>query len=111
MIERIVPVVPVTKIETTVELLSKVGFSLNWMHEPEGAPVRYASIVDGEGHELHLSESRGDGSGPVVVFFWVSDVDALAAAAGTTAEDQTWDTREFWLADDRGNSFRFGKRL
>ena len=110
MIERIVPVVSVNKIENTVELLAKVGFSLNWVHAPNES-TRYASITDENGHELHLSESRGDGSGTVVVYFWVDDIDALAAAAGTTAEDQTWGTREFWLADERGNSFRFGKRL
>ena len=111
MIKNIVPVVPVSKIEPTLELLAKVGFKHNWTHDPNGAGLRYASAGDDAGNELHLSESRGDGTGPVVVYFWSDDVDALAGQAGTTAEDQTWHTREFWLKDADGNSFRFGQRL
>lgn len=111
MIKTIVPVVPVTKIEPTIELLEKVGFKLNWVHDPAGANVRYASVGDEAGHELHLSESRGDGIGPVVVYFWTDSIDQLADKAGATAEDQTWHTREFWLKDADGNSFRFGQRL
>ena len=111
MIKTIVPVVPVSKIEPTLELLAKVGFKHNWTHDPNGAGLRYASASDDAGNELHLSESRGDGTGPVVVYFWTDNVDELAELAGTTAEDQTWHTREFWLKDDDGNSFRFGQRL
>ncbi|MFM1795549.1 MAG: hypothetical protein RLZZ340_226 [Actinomycetota bacterium] len=111
MIKTIVPVVPVSKIEPTLELLAKVGFKHNWTHDPNGAGLRYASASDEAGNELHLSESRGDGTGPVVVYFWTDAVDVLAEQAGTTAEDQTWHTREFWLKDTDGNSFRFGQRL
>ena len=111
MIKTIVPVVPVTKLEPTIELLAKVGFTQNWVHDPNGGKLRYASLVDQNGHELHLSESRGDGIGPVVVYFWTEGIDELAERAGTTAQDQTWDTREFWLRDPDGNSFRFGQRL
>jgi hypothetical protein len=111
MIKSVVPVVPVTKIEPTVELLTKVGFQLNWIHDPAGNGIRYCSISDPNGHELHLSESRGDGTGPIVVYFWTDTIDELAAKAGTQAEDQTWHTREFWLKDADGNSFRFGQRL
>ena len=111
MIKTVVPVVPVTKLEPTIELLAKVGFSQNWVHDPNGGQLRYASLVDQNGHELHLSESRGDGIGPVVVYFWTDSIDELAELAGTTAQDQTWATREFWLKDKDGNSFRFGQRL
>ena len=111
MIKTIVPVVPVTQIEPSVEVLAKVGFELNWTHDPAGSGVRYASVGHPDGHELHLSESRGDGIGPVVVYFWTDSIDQLAEQAGTTAEDQTWQTREFWLRDPDGNTFRFGQRL
>jgi hypothetical protein len=111
MIKTVVPVVPVTKLEPTIEVLAKVGFAQNWVHDPNGGKLRYASLVDQNGHELHLSESRGDGIGPVVVYFWTDSIDELAELAGTTAQDQTWDTREFWLKDKDGNSFRFGQRL
>ncbi len=111
MIKSVVSVVPVTKIEPTVELLAKVGFTQNWVHDPNGGGLRYASISDQNGHELHLSESRGDGIGPIVVYFWTDSIDQLAELAGTTAQDQTWQTREFWLSDPDGNTFRFGQRL
>lgn len=111
MIESIVAVVPVSKLEPTVELLEKVGFKLNWVHDPIGDKLRYASLSDQSGHELHLSESRGDGIGPVVVYFWTDSIDTLADLAGTTAQDQTWHTREFWLRDPDANTFRFGQRL
>ena len=111
MIKSIVAVVPVTRIEPTVTVLEKVGFKLNWVHNPGNSDLRYASVTDQSGHELHLSESRGDGIGPVVVYFWTDHIDALAAQAGETAQDQTWQTREFWLRDPDGNTFRFGQRL
>jgi hypothetical protein len=111
MIKSVVSVVPVTKIEPTIELLAKVGFAHNWTHDPNDGGLRYSSLLHPAGHELHLSESRGDGTGPVVVYFWTDSVDELAQQAGTSAEDQTWQTREFWLKDPDGNSFRFGQRL
>lgn len=111
MIKTIVPVVPVTRIEPTIAVLEKVGFSLNWVHNPGPSNLRYASVGHPDGHELHLSESRGDGTGPVVVYFWTDSIDDLATLAGETAEDQTWQTREFWLKDADGNTFRFGQRL
>jgi hypothetical protein len=46
-----------------------------------------------------------------VVYFWTDSIDQLAELAGTTAQDQTWQTREFWLRDPDGNTFRFGQRL
>lgn len=110
MIIGISPVVPVDKLEDTIELLSPLGFKVNWIHTPGPQPMRYASLVDESGnHEIHLSESRGDGPGSVVIYVWAKDIDALAAKAGTTAEDQSWGTREFWIRDKFGNTFRFGQ--
>ena len=110
MIVNISPVVPVDKLEDTIDLLAPLGFKVSWIHTPGAEPLRYASVVDETGdHEIHLSESRGDGAGPLVVYFWVRDIDALAARAGTTAEDQSWGTREFWIRDKFGNTFRFGE--
>ena len=107
MIKNAVPVVPVTKLEPTIAILEPLGLKTNWIHDP-GGNLRYASLGDGA-FEIHLSESCGDGTGPVVVYLWVDDIDALAALAGATAEDQTWGTREFWLKDAYGNTFRFGQ--
>ncbi len=111
MIQRVVPVVPVRALKTIFETLKPVGFIEQWVHDP-GQGLKYASLIEPEsGLELHASESRGDGHGPIVVYFYVDDIDALAARVGVTAEDQTWGTREFWLRDDDGNTYRFGMFL
>ena len=109
MIKSSVPVIPVTKLEPTIELLAPLGFKTEWIHDP-GGNLRYASLTI-DGVEIHLSESRGDGTGPVVCYFWSDSIDELAALAGEPAADQTWGTREFWLRDANGNTFRFGQRL
>jgi uncharacterized glyoxalase superfamily protein PhnB len=109
MIKAAVPIVPVSKLEPTIALLEGVGFKVNWIHDP-GGNLRYASLSIGN-VEVHLSESRGDGVGPVACYFWSDDVDSLANLVGVSAENQTWGTREFWLRDADGNSFRFGQRL
>ena len=110
VIEQVVAVVPVSKISVAEEILSKVGFSMSWHHNP-GQNLMYAEFTHPDGISVHASESRGDGIGPVVVYFRVSNVDELAALAGATAEDQTWGTREFWLRDADGNAYRFGQYL
>lgn len=108
MINQVVPVIPVSKIQVAQETLAKVGFELAWQHNP-GQDLMYAEFAHPDGITVHASESRGDGHGPVVVYFRVSNVDELAAQAGTAAEDQTWHMREFWLRDSDGNAYRFGQ--
>lgn len=110
MIENVVPVIPVSKIAVAQETLGRVGFTLAWQHNP-GQDLMYAEFQHPDGIMVHASESRGDGIGPVVVYFRVTDVDALAAQAGETAADQTWMMREFWLRDTDGNSYRFGQPI
>ena len=110
VIEQAVPVIPVSKISVAEETLSKVGFELAWQHNP-GQNLMYAEFTHPDGISVHASESRGDGVGPVVVYFRVNNIDELAEKAAVTAEDQTWGTREFWLRDADGNTYRFGQYL
>ena len=110
MIEQVVPVVPVSKIAVAEETLARVGFKKAWQHDP-GQELMYAEFTHPDGISVHASESRGDGIGPVVVYFRVSNVDALAQQADETAADQTWHMREFWLRDADGNAYRFGQPI
>ena len=110
MISSVVPVVPVTKIKNLEDTLGVLGFKQVWAHDP-GQSLMYAEYQNEQGIALHASESRGDGVGPVVVYFRVSNVNELAARAGTVAEDQTWHMREFWLRDADGNTYRFGQPI
>lgn len=112
MINSAVPVIPVSKLEVAEAALSRVGFIKDWEHSPVAGGPKYAAFTHGQQRiEVHASESRGDGTGPVVVYFRVDDVDALADLAGERAEDQTWGTREFWIRDTDGNAYRFGQTL
>ena len=110
MIEEVVPVVPVSAIAVAEAVLVRVGFSLAWQHNP-GKNLMYAEFQHPDGIAVHASESRGDGVGPVVVYFRVTGVDALASQAGVEAEDQSWGMREFWLRDADGNTYRFGQPI
>lgn len=110
MIESVIPVVPVSEVSVIKNTLEPLGFSLAWQHNP-GQNLMYAEFVHPDGIALHASESRGDGIGPVVVYFRVTNVDELAAKASTVAEDQTWGMREFWLRDTDGNTYRFGQPI
>ena len=110
MIQSVIPVIPVSKLAVIERVLGPLGFELAWSHNP-GQNLMYAEYQHPDGFALHASESRGDGRGPVVVYFRVTNVDELASMAGTTAEDQTWQMREFWLRDTDGNTYRFGQPL
>ena len=110
MILDAIPVVPVSKLSVVANALTRLGFELAWSHNP-GENLAYGEFVHPDGIALHASESRGDGTGPVVVYFKVDNVDELAALAGVEAADQTWHTREFWLRDSDGNSYRFGQPI
>ena len=110
MIIAAIPVIPVSKLAVAEETLSKVGFKLAWSHDP-GQGLMYGEFQHPDGAALHASESRGDGTGPVVVYFQVNNIDELAAQAGVTAEDQPWHMREFWLRDTDGNAYRFGQPI
>jgi hypothetical protein len=53
MIKSAIPVIPVTKLEPTIELLAPLGFKTEWIHDP-GGNLRYASLsIDVV--EIHLS--------------------------------------------------------
>jgi hypothetical protein len=110
MIISAIPVVPVSKLSVAEEALAKVGFKLAWSHNP-GQDLMYGEFQHPDGAAVHASESRGDGIGPVVVYFQVDNIDELATQAGTVAEDQTWHMREFWLRDSDGNAYRFGQPI
>ncbi len=56
---------------------------------------------------LHLSEHEGDARPETLVYFYVDDVDAIAAEFGAPVEIQPW-AREIELTDPDGNRLRIG---
>jgi len=56
---------------------------------------------------LHLSEHRGDARPDTLVYFYVDDVDAIAAEFDVEVTEQPW-AREVQLTDPDGNRLRIG---
>ena len=110
MIKSAVAIVPVSKLSVVSEALGSLGFSLAWEHDP-GKGELYGEFTHPDGISFHASESRGDGTGPVCIYFYVEDIDSLAASAGLSAEDMPWFMREFHVVDADGNQYRFGQAL
>jgi hypothetical protein len=56
---------------------------------------------------LHLSEHSGDAPDDSLVYFYVQDVDVIAAEFAVDPVDQPW-AREIELTDPDGNRLRIG---
>lgn len=66
-------------------------------------------FLERSGVHLHLSEHTGDARPGTLVYFWVDDVDAVAAEFGVPVEEQPW-AREIELTDPDGNRLRVATR-
>ena len=71
-----------------------------------GLPL-YVGLVRDDAR-VHLSEHTGDARPHTLIYLWVPDVDAAAAACGVTAiHDNEWG-RDFEVRDPDGNRIRVG---
>lgn len=102
-----VPVLRVADAPRSVAWYSRLGFTQEFEHRfAPGLPL-YVGIVRG-GAWLHLSEHLGDARPDTLVYLYVPDVDAMAAACGVThIEDNPW-ARDFEVTDPDGNRIRIG---
>ena len=66
-------------------------------------------FLERNGVSLHLSEHTGDARPGTLVYFWVDDVDAIAAEFGVSVNAEPW-AREIELTDPDGNHLRVGTR-
>ena len=64
-------------------------------------------FLERDGVRLHLSEHTGDANPGALVYFYVDDVDAIAAEFDMAIEEQPW-AREIELTDPDGNRLRVG---
>lgn len=108
MAEQLVPIFRVTDALETAKWYARLGFELEGEHRfAPGMPV-YAFLRRGE-ILLHLSEHAGDARPNSLVYFYVDDVDAVAAEFGVEVVNQPW-CREVPLTDPDGNRLRVGTR-
>jgi catechol 2,3-dioxygenase-like lactoylglutathione lyase family enzyme len=101
-----VPVFRVADGEAAAAWYERLGFSVEGVHRFEPDLPRYMYLRRGN-VRLHLSEHEGDARPETLVYFYVDDVDAIAAEFGATVEVQPW-AREIELTDPDGNRLRIG---
>ncbi len=99
-----IPIFRVVDATKAAEWYSRLGFTVTGEHRfAPGMPLYM--FLERNGVELHLSEHTGDARPGTLVYFWVDDVDAVAAEFGVEVETQPW-AREVKLMDPDGNRLR-----
>ena len=84
----------------------RLGFAVVGEHRfADGLPL-YLFLRRGDIY-LHLSEHEGDARPGTLVYFYVDDVDAIAAEFAVPVTTQPW-AREIELTDPDGNRLRIG---
>ena len=104
MTEELVPVFRVSDGRAAAVWYERLGFEIVGEHRFEPGLPLYLFLRRGLVH-LHLSERLGDAPPESLAYFYVDDVDALAAEVGASVEDVPWG-REIELTDPDGNRIR-----
>ncbi|MGC5309117.1 glyoxalase superfamily protein [Micromonospora zamorensis] len=107
MTERLVPVLRTTDANAAVTWYSRLGFVKQWEHRFAPDLPLYVSIVRGD-VEIHLSEHTGGARPDTLLYLYVDDIDAAAAACGVSVVGQKDWGREFEVVDPDGNRLRIG---
>ncbi|GAB5536567.1 MAG: hypothetical protein Rubg2KO_28160 [Rubricoccaceae bacterium] len=115
MLRLAVPVLHVASSMAAEALYSLLGFKIESTYRPaDGHPDPCYLTLSRDNARIHLSSFPGDGVPGSVVNLYVTDVDAIhdeLTTAGLTADlaptDQSWGTREVYIADPDGNKLRF----
>jgi catechol 2,3-dioxygenase-like lactoylglutathione lyase family enzyme len=104
---QLAPVLRVKDAEASAAWYRRLGFEVRFEHRfAPGMPL-YVGISRGAAH-LHLSEHKGDARPDTLVYLYVPDVEAMAAACGVTdIGDMDWG-RDFEVSDPDGNRIRVG---
>lgn len=108
MPEELVPIFRVRDGYETAKWYARLGFEVTGEHRFAPHMPVYLFLQRGNLH-LHLSEHRGDAPIGTVVYFYVHDVDSIAAEFAVEVNQQPW-AREVILTDPDGNVLRIGER-
>lgn len=108
MAEQIVPILKVGDASEAADWYARLGFTVEFEHRYSEEFPAYVGLS--RGHiGLHLSEHVGDATPDTLLYFWVDDVDAVAAEFGVDITEEDW-AREVHLTDPDGNRLRVGTR-
>ena len=104
MAEVMVPIFRAANAKETAKWYQRWGFEITGEHRfAPGLPLYL--FLERNGAQLHLSEHTGDANPGTLVYFWVDDVESIAAEFGAVVHDQPW-AREIQLTDPDGNRLR-----
>jgi hypothetical protein len=108
MSEELVPIFYVKNGYETAKWYQRLGFVTEGEHRFAPSLPLYLFLRRGS-QALHLSEHKGDARPNSLVYFYVTNVDEIAAEFGAEIIDQPW-AREVQLTDPDGNRWRIGAR-
>ena len=106
MAEALVPIFRVADGYAASRWYQRLGFSVVGEHRFADDLPLYLFLRRGD-INLHLSEHKGDARPGTLVYFYVDDVDSIAAEFDVEVIDQPW-AREIQLTDPDGNRLRIG---
>jgi len=108
MPEELVPILHVKDGYDTAKWYARLGFEVESEHRFAPRMPLYLFLRRGN-IRLHLSEHTGDARPGTLLYFYVYDVDSVAAEFGIEVKEQPW-AREVSLIDTDGNRLRVGER-
>lgn len=108
MTEEMIPIFFVSDAIETSKWYRRLQFDVVGEHRFAPDLPLYLFLARNAVH-LHLSEHRGDARPGTLVYFWVDEVDRIAAEFGAEVHDQPWG-REITLTDPDGNRLRVATR-
>ena len=108
MQDELVPILYVKDGHAAAQWYDRLGFVVEGEHRFAPNLPLYLFLSRGTS-KLHLSEHKGDARPNTLLYFYVGDVDKIAAEFGVPVEDQPW-AREIRLTDPDGNRWRIGQR-
>lgn len=106
--ELIAPIFRVTDAEETAQWYRRLGFTVVSRNRFSPNLPLYMILAKGP-VRIHLSEHAGDAKPESLVYFYVGDLDRIAAEFGVEVSNQPW-AREILLVDPDGNRLRLGQR-
>ena len=104
--EALVPIFRVGNAREASVWYGRLGFAVIGEHQFEPDLPIYMFLRRGDVH-LHLSEHRGDAPLKSLAYFYVDDIDTIAATFDVPIRKQPWG-RQIELTDPSGNRIRVG---
>lgn len=104
MAETLIPIFRVSDAKESAAWYQRLGFET--VGEHRFAPnLPLFLFLERDGVRLYLSEHKGDAPKRSLAYFWVHNVDSIAAAFGVAVHPEPWG-REAELTDPDGNRVR-----